>query len=155
MNDPSRLLLAAGLALLAGCAATPHDPRADDMRQQVLATERAFAATMAARDHETFIRFLAADAVFVSGSRTLRGREQVATAWKRFYERPEAPFSWEPEVVEVQDSGRLALSTGPVRDPRGKLVARFTSIWRQEAPGIWRIIFDSGADACDCVPAPP
>jgi len=142
-------------ALVAGCAAVPADLRRGSAREEVAATERAFAATMAARDHAAFTAFLAPDAVFVSGTRTLRGRSEVAAAWRRFYDRPEAPFSWEPETVEVLDSGTLALSTGPVRDPRGKLIARFTSIWRLEAPGIWRIVFDSGADACDCAPPRP
>ena len=141
--------------LVAGCAAVPADLRRGSAREDVAATERAFAATMAARDHAAFTAFLAPDAVFVSGTRTLRGRSEVAAAWRRFYDRPEAPFSWEPETVEVLDSGTLALSTGPVRDPRGKLIARFTSIWRLEAPGIWRIVFDSGADACDCAPPRP
>ena len=142
-------------ALVAGCAAVPADLRRGSAREDVAATERAFAATMATRDHAAFTAFLAPDAVFVSGTRTLRGRSEVAAAWRRFYDRPEAPFSWEPETVEVLDSGTLALSTGPVRDPRGKLIARFTSIWRLEAPGIWRIVFDSGADACDCAPPRP
>ena len=142
-------------ALVAGCAAVPADLRRGSAREDVAATERAFAATMAARDHAAFTAFLAPDAVFVSGTRTLRGRSEVAAAWRRFYDAPEAPFSWEPETVEVLDSGTLALSTGPVRDPRGKLIARFTSIWRLEAPGIWRIVFDSGADACDCAPPRP
>ena len=108
-------------ALVAGCAAVPADLRRGSAREDVAATERAFAATMAARDHAAFTAFLAPDAVFVSGTRTLRGRSEVAAAWRRFYDRPEAPFSWEPETVEVLDSGTLALSTGPVRDPRGKL----------------------------------
>jgi ketosteroid isomerase-like protein len=142
-------------ALVAGCAAVPADLRRGSAREDVAATERAFAATMAARDHAAFTAFLAPDAVFVSGTRALRGRSEVAAAWRRFYDAPEAPFSWEPETVEVLDSGTLALSTGPVRDPRGKLIARFTSIWRLEAPGIWRIVFDSGAEACDCAPPRP
>jgi hypothetical protein len=54
----------------------------------------------------------------------------------------------------VLASGTLAISSGPVRDPSGKLVATFTSIWRQEAPGVWRIIFDKGNDVCDCPKAP-
>ena len=74
----------------------------------------------------------------------------MATWWKRFYEGPAAPFSWEPEQVEVLASGTLALSTGPVHDPSGKLIGRFSSIWRLEAPGRWRIIFDKGNDVCDC-----
>ena len=63
---------------------------------------------------------------------------------KRFYEKPDAPFSWAPEQVEVLESGTLALSSGPVWDPKGKQFATFTSIWRLEAPGVWRIVFDKG-----------
>lgn len=70
--------------------------------------------------------------------------------WKRFYEKPEAPFSWEPETVQVLDSGTLALSSGPVRDPNGKHFATFSSIWRLEAPGVWHVIFDKGNEVCDC-----
>ena len=82
--------------------------------------------------------------------KALRGKPEITEFWKRFYDGPAAPFSWQPETVEVLDSGNLALSSGPVRDPNGKLVATFTSIWRQEAPGTWRIIFDKGNDVCDC-----
>jgi ketosteroid isomerase-like protein len=69
---------------------------------------------------------------------------------KRLYDRPQAPFSWEPSEVVVLASGNLALSSGPVRDPSGRIVATFTSVWRQEAPGEWRVIFDKGNDVCDC-----
>jgi len=59
-------------------------------------------------------------------------------------------LSWQPEVVEVLDSGNRAFSTGPVRDPQGKLVAAFASIWGLEAPGIRRINFDQGNTGCAC-----
>ena len=75
-------------------------------------------------------------------------KRQVADWWKRYYEGPDAPFSWEPEDVEVLDSGTLALSSGPVRDTKGALIATFTSIWRLEDSGKWRIIFDKGNRAC-------
>ena len=32
------------------------------------------------------------------------------------------------------------------------IVATFTSVWRLEAPGTWRIVFDKGNDVCDCAP---
>jgi ketosteroid isomerase-like protein len=85
----------------------------------------------------------------------MRGKQQVAQAWRRFYEKPDAPFYWEPENVEVLDSGTLALSTGPMRDPTAKLIGSFTSIWRLEAPGKWRIIFDKGCDVCQPEDHPP
>ena len=145
-----RHVLAAVAALLAGCATTAQLPDVADLRQEVAATERAFARTMADRDFAAFATFLSAEAVFFDGTKALRGRETVAAAWKRLYEKPEAPFSWEPGEVEVLDSGTLALSSGPVRNPSGKVIGKFTSIWRRDAPGVWRIIFDKGDDACDC-----
>ena len=142
--------LCLGAAILTGCAVSPQRSVTAELQQQVTATERAFARTMADRDHAAFTAFLADDAVFVSEPRTLHGKEDIAAAWKGFYERPGAPFSWSPGQVEVLSSGTLALSTGPVFDPRGKQVATFTSIWRLEAPGVWRIVFDKGNDVCDC-----
>ena len=105
---------------------------------------------MADRDHARFGAFVSEEAVFFSGPTAIRGRTQVMAAWKRFYESAEAPFSWEPDKVQVLDSGNLALSTGPVRDATGKLVATFTSIWRLESPGVWRVVFDKGSDVCEC-----
>lgn len=136
--------------LLTGCAAVPGAPDAAELRRQVADTERAFARTMAMRDHAAFTSFLAEDSVFFSGPAPLHGKRQVSDWWKRFYEKTVAPFSWEPEQVEVLDSGTLALSSGPVRNSQGKLISTFTSIWRMEAPGVWRIIFDKGNAVCDC-----
>ena len=152
-----RLLTAACCALaLLGCAGAPApSSRSADvaaLREQVFATERAFAKTMADRDFAGFTSFLSDEAVFVSGPTPLRGKAEVAARWKRFFDAKDPPFSWEPAQVEVLDSGTLALSTGPVRDPAGKQFAIFTSVWRLEAPGTWRIIFDKGEDYCDCKP---
>lgn len=135
------------LTVLAACATVPPAKSAGELRQQVMDTERAFARTMAARDHVAFTAFLADDAIFFSGG-VLRGKQAVAGAWKRFYDAPVAPFSWEPAEVEVLDSGALAISSGPVKNAKGELIATFTSIWRLEADGQWRIVFDKGNDAC-------
>jgi ketosteroid isomerase-like protein len=117
-------------------------------RAEVMAAERAFARTMADRDHAAFAGFLAEDTVFFTGEQATRGRAAVAASWARLYEGPDAPFSWAPDQVQVLDSGTLALSTGPVRDPSGNVIARFNSIWRREAPGVWKVVFDKGSPVC-------
>jgi ketosteroid isomerase-like protein len=145
----SKQILLAGMALLMATTVYAGEPGLEKLRQQVEDTERAFAATMADRDYNAFTTFLSEETVFFSGETPLRGKQQVTDVWKAYFEDPDAPFSWAPQQVEVLDSGTLALSTGPVNDPDGKLVARFTSIWRLEASGQWRIIFDKGNRACD------
>ena len=104
------LCVAVALGWLAACSTTPA-PRASnaDLVRQVAEAERAFAKTMADRDHAAFATFVSEEAVFF---------------------------------------------TGPVRNPSGKQVATFSSTWRLEAPGTWRVVFDSGNDICDCAAKP-
>jgi ketosteroid isomerase-like protein len=125
------------------------EPAGADPSRQVFETERAFARTMDERDFEAFQAFLSPEAIFFAGEKPLRGSDAVATAWRPFFETPEAPFSWAPETVEVLDSGTLALSSGPVHDPAGMCIGRFTSIWRLESTGEWKIVFDKGSKDCE------
>jgi ketosteroid isomerase-like protein len=141
------------VAILGAMAAPAEVPSGLDLAElarQVRATETAFAKTMADRDHAAFAAFLSEEAVFMSGKMTLRGKQQVAAAWKTLYEGPQAPFSWKPEHVEVLDSGTLGFSSGPIHDPEGKRIGTFHSIWRREASGDWRIVFDRGCPPCKC-----
>jgi ketosteroid isomerase-like protein len=140
------MIAAALCATLAGGCAAPNAARGTDAtKAQVAAAERAFASAMAQRDFEAFSALIADEAVFFSGPMPLRGKAQVTAWWARYFKDATAPFSWEPDEVEVLDSGTLALSSGPVRDGNGKVIARFTSIWRQDSPGTWRIVFDKGS----------
>ena len=80
--------------------------------RDVEAREIAFARTMADRDFEAFMTFLADEAIFFAGDRPIRGADAIGDAWRSFCEGEAAPFSWHPEVVEVLESGELAISSG-------------------------------------------
>jgi len=142
------------------CAAARHaalaaDPVPADARvalaEQVRATEIAFAKTLADRDVKAFRAMIAPDVIWLADV-PLHGPDQVLTRWQKFFDAPQPPFSWSPEIVEVQEGGKLALSTGPVVNSAGKRVGTYTSIWRREPSGDWKIIFDRGCPACDCDP---
>ena len=135
--------------LLTGCSGTPPRVSPEDVEREVADVERAFAATMARRDHDAFVSFLSDETVFIAGENVKRGRQAVAEDWQRYFDGEQAPFSWAPVTVTVLESGELALSTGPVWNDEGDRVATFTSIWRLEAPGTWRIVFDRGQRYCD------
>jgi ketosteroid isomerase-like protein len=167
------LLLVAGGCLISGCAGGPQArgaPATAETRsqgaalspeaaraataaavEQVIATEQAFARTMASRDFKAFVTFLAPDAIFFSGTAVRHGSAEVAEQWQPYFDGPNAPFSWAPDHVEVLASGKLALSTGPVYQT-GKLVGRFNSIWRLEPDKTWRIVFDKGEAVCSSKP---
>ena len=136
---------------LAACVSQlPNSSDISGLRAEVLATERAFAKTMADRDFKAFQSFLAPEAVFYDGKQPLTGPAAIAASWKPLYEGAQAPFSWQPELVTVLTTGDLALSTGPVRDPQGKVIAQFNSIWRRVGRSKWQVVFDKGCRACAC-----
>jgi ketosteroid isomerase-like protein len=121
-----------------------------DLKEQVRRTETAFAKTMADRDAKAFASFLADEAVFMSARGTARSAKAVTQMWAQYFKSEQAPFSWEPERVEVLESGTLVMTSGPVRDPSGKRTGTFNSVWRREADGQWKIVLDNGCPACNC-----
>jgi len=153
-----RLALAVSACLGAACASvgSPHgnhvmSRKVTTAHDEVVATERAFAKTMADRDFKGFESFLASEAIFFSGSTVEHGSAEIVAAWKPYFTNPTAPFSWLPDNVQVLPSGKLALSTGPVY-VQGKEVGRFNSVWRLEAANTWRIVFDKGEAVCSSAP---
>ncbi len=141
-----------GVALACSLAAAPAwaDEPMEALAAKVRARETAFAKTMADRDQAAFASFVSEEALFFASDRVLRGRAAVAEGWKRYFEGGAAPFSWAPERVEVVESGTLALSSGPVFDPAGRRVGTFTSTWRLEKDGAWRVVLDIGCPPCRC-----
>ena len=138
----------AGLILFLAGSALGGPPDLESLRQQVEDSERAFAQTMADRDHAAFTSYLADDAVFFDAEAPLVGKDAVAAAWSAFFEQADAPFSWAPETVIVLQSGTLAHSSGPVLNAAGEPVATFNSVWRREPSGAWKIVFDKGSAVC-------
>jgi ketosteroid isomerase-like protein len=118
---------------------------------EVTAAETAFAKTMADRQLDRFAEFVAADAVF-SGAALLIGRPVIVDKWRPLFDGPRAPFSWAPDKVTVAADGRTAVSTGPVRDPEGRVISRFMTIWRKDTDGRWRAAVDQGVDLDACPP---
>ena len=149
-----RTMIGGWMAGLVGCftrARAEAQSPLISLRTVVENAERGLASTVARRDLGAFPSFISEEAVFFSGEGTagiLRGRRAIVDTWKRYFDGPDAPFSWEPDLVEVIGSGTLALTSGPVRNPKGEITGRFNSIWRREADGGWRVVFDRGSPVC-------
>lgn len=155
-SSTSIILMTAFLTLSLGLprgASAGDDPTNTDLAADLKATEEAFAQTMADRDHEAFASFLADETVFFGGRGEIRGKDAVAAAWKPLYQGPAAPFSWQPESATVLDSGTLGLTSGPIFTPDGVRVGTFNSVWRREADGSWKVVFDRGCPDCECPPS--
>jgi ketosteroid isomerase-like protein len=143
----TRWILCAALLLLPSFA--PAQTNAE-LKEQVRRTEIAFAKSLADRSITAFASFLSKETIFMSNGNVTHGASQVVERWEKFFDGAQAPFSWEPETVEVLDSGKLAMTSGPVRDPSGKRIGTFNSVWRRESNSQWKIVLDNGCPACNC-----
>jgi ketosteroid isomerase-like protein len=41
-------------------------------------------------------------------------------------------------------------ASGPVLAPDGTRIGTFNSVWRREADGSWKVVFDRGCPDCEC-----
>ena len=141
----------AGAFGFASAAAAANQTPPGSADRLVADAERGFASTLARRDFGAFPSFISEEAIFLGnegGTQILRGRRAIAEAWKPYFDGAQAPFSWEPDLVQVVDSGSLATTSGPVRNPKGDVTGRFNSVWRLESDGRWRVVFDRGSPVC-------
>lgn len=109
---------------------------------QIEAAERAFAADGAVMGiRGSFLKHMADDAIVFDPS---------PTNAKALYEAKSADgepkLQWWPAWVVAAKSGDLGLSTGPwaIDGQRG---GWFATIWRKDADGAWRWVYDGGAAA--------
>lgn len=117
----------------------------DAAAAEVEASEIAFAKAFSDRDLDAFLSFVSPEAVFFNGNEPSRGLDAIARLWAPNFDGADAPFSWHPDVIQVLESGRLALSSGPVLSASGEEAGRFNSIWRKDPDGQWRVVFDKGS----------
>ena len=162
---PSRASVRATLAFLALSivVSAPVPASAADraaLVEQARAAEVAFARSVAEKDRAAFAAAIDPDAVFVGSGPPTVGRAKILEEWEVFFAEGAPDFRWHPEVVELSGDGELALSRGPwtmkgIR-PDGTPFERsgsFNSVWRRQADGGWKVVFDAGCPPCPACPA--
>ena len=147
------LVLIAALAAGTSAAESPSFDRAARI-EEVRRAELAFAASVMENRPDRFAAALDEGAVFVGGG-VSRGKAEVVESWKGYFAEGRPYFEWHPELVELSADGELGLSRGPwtirAKDKDGKEVEQkgtFNSVWRRQADGSWRVIFDAGCSPC-------
>ena len=143
--------------VLAAAAALPgepvlHGPPAT--ARAILAAERAFAARAAAAGTETAFREFtdARDGLSFQGGDPIRGGEAIAKA-----QAGPAKLAWASAEVFAStgdmgaDWGRWTL-TFP---QGGQITGRYVTVWRRDAKGAWKALFDIGTPDPAPKPANP
>ena len=124
-----------------------------DVADDVRCREVGFSQSVEHKDIAAFRSFIDVDARFV-GAGILRGVDQIAEAWSVFFKPGLPAIKWRPQIIEVLENGRLALSRGPyisvsVNADGNKVEnwGTFNSVWRLNDDGEWRVVFDAGSPA--------
>jgi ketosteroid isomerase-like protein len=154
MRISSRLTGAFTAAFLSGCApaaSPPPDPAA--VRASLLAADRAFAAATAAKGLEGWMAAFDSSAIqmepdipFTPGIEHIRAGIAPAfadTSWQ---------LTWEPTMAFGSAAGDLGYTLGTWKSRRIAAngaervsTGKYVTIWRRQADGSWRVVFDGGS----------
>jgi len=128
-------------------------PAFANLTDDVQCREIGFSKSAESRDADLFVSFIDADARFV-GNSAMRGTAEIVEAWNIFFTEDGPSIKWRPQFVEVLEDGKLALTRGPYRmittDDEGVATEHwgtFNSVWRLQADGSWKVVFDAGSDS--------
>jgi len=107
--------------------------------QTAIDAERAFAAEAQAKGQWTAFRKYAADEAVMFTPQQVNAQ----TFLKEMKDPPVAVFWW-PGASYVSCDGSYAVNTGPWVRQWGKSVGYFTTVWKRQADGSWKWIYDGG-----------
>ena len=124
----------------------------------MIEAERAFAArALVIGWKDAFLEFFAPNAVGFAEGKPGSAREQIA-------KNPDPPkdlqLIWEPRYGDVSASGELGYLTGPVRNIRASREggkprhSNYTSIWKRQRDGSFKVVMDVGINTPSAVPFP-
>jgi ketosteroid isomerase-like protein len=141
------------VGLVAFPAAQAPGPDLKAAGDAIVKSDAAFAQSVAEKNREKFLSFIADSTTFNGGSQNeLHGRDAVMKAWNDFF-LPDGPtLSWTPMKGEVVGAGDLGYTTGRSlfrqKGPDGKVTERrgqYVTVWRKQADGSWKVVFDTGS----------
>jgi ketosteroid isomerase-like protein len=117
----------------------------------LLQADKDFAKAAAARGAEGFLSFFADDGTILpKNGAPIQGREGLGAAFREAWGQPGYSLQWTPLKAEMARSGELGYTYGTYERKRvvdGKAVietGKYTTIWRRQRDGKWKVILDMG-----------
>ena len=155
MRPHLRALVAA--VLLAAAAPSAQNAELPHALTQIIEAERAFAArALVVGWKASFLEYFADDAVGFDGGLGL-AKDQIRG-------NPDPPpdhrLLWEPRYGDAAASGELGYLTGPVqsilpsRNNGRPRPSTYTSVWKRQRDGTFKVVLDVGVDTPNPVPFP-
>ena len=118
--------------------------------EKVMQLSREWSQMAATGDVEKTVSYWADDAFLMSaGQPPLKGKQAIRQMVEESYKMPGFRISWQPQSVEVSESGDMAYvienSQVSFTDSTGKAITQHNkavSIWRKQGDGSWKNVVD-------------
>jgi uncharacterized protein (TIGR02246 family) len=118
--------------------------------EKVMQLSREWSQMAATGDVEKTVSYWADDAFLMSaGQPPLKGKQAIRQMVEESYKTPGFRISWQPQSVEVSESGDMAYvienSQVSFTDSTGKAITQHNkavSIWRKQEDGSWKNVVD-------------
>ena len=143
-----QLLLVAMVVTTMSCGQPKVDQKAEG--ENVMQLSREWSQAASSGNVDKTVSYWADDAYLVSaGQPPLKGKPAIRQMVEDSYKIPGFRISWEPQSVEVSESGDMAYlienSQVSFSDSTGKPVIQHNkgvSIWKKQSDGTWKNVVD-------------
>jgi ketosteroid isomerase-like protein len=142
------LILIIGLSLLS-CQNGRDEDLINKCKTEILETEKAFVNLVKEKGIKVaFLMYASENAVLNRGNKLIKGKKAIEEYYEN-YKYPLARLEWEPDFIDVSDSGDLGYSYGQYKfeatDVSGKVIkdtGTFHTVWKRQSNGEWRYVWD-------------
>ena len=144
----NRLVSIVALTGILACSAPPKP----SVRDELIATDRAFDSVVAEKGVEGWVSFFADSGIQMpEGSGIVVGHDAIRQHMSGFFSDTNQKLRWTPDRAEASSDGTLGYTIGhwtlTVRDSGGTHEAyrgKYLTVWRRQADGSWKAEADVG-----------
>jgi ketosteroid isomerase-like protein len=150
MKKLLKILFLTSLALVS-CSTNRKEESIEKWKNEIVATEKAF-AEMAAKEGipVAFESFAANDVVVLRSKKIIIGKEAMTQFYQKSYpSKGKETLNWKPDFVDVSSSGDLGYTYGKytysTTDSLGQkqeYSGIFHTVWKRQADGNWKFVWD-------------
>ena len=136
------------LMIILSCNQQKIDTKSEG--EKLMQISREWSQIASTADVEKTLSYWADDAVVMpAGQPILKGKIEIRKMVEESFKTPGFKISWEPQSVEVSQSGDMAYliekETMTMNDSSGKTItqhAKGVTVWRKQTDGSWKNVVD-------------
>jgi uncharacterized protein (TIGR02246 family) len=148
LNMKKNILVPLTFMIIFSCNQQKMDTKSEG--EKVMQTSREWSQITSTSDVEKTLSYWTDDAVVMqAGQPMLKGKKEIRKMVEESFKTPGFKISWDPQSVEVSQSGDLAYliekETISMNDSSGKTITQHSkgvTVWKKQSDGSWKNAVD-------------